>query len=258
MLDALPSTPLDASLAVVDPLVPPSVQYRSLKFTNDGFDTQGLTKYARIVHGLLLHLVNDRQTARENLWVLHHFLALALYAEESKHLPAAESPVFSKTVPRATLQGILDRVQQATAYLLSSTTDEKWHTTVTNALVNQAPATGLDGVGQLVVDLVNRTKRYDTIRESRILHMILRHALSTATKADSEQWMLVARKLEKLGKQHLHICAHSDSSADAYITYSTPHISCYHLLRYPLRPRADAARALPQRARSGHARHSRV
>ena len=200
MLDALPSTPLDASLAIADPLVPPSVQYRPLKFVREEFDTQGLIKYARVVYGLLLHLADDRQTAKENAWVLHHFIALALYAEELKHLPAAESPVFAQTVTRATLQGILDRVQQVTTYLLSSTTDEKWHTTVTNALVNQGPAASLDGVGQLVVNLVNRTKRYDTIRESRILHTILRHALSTATKADAEQWMLVARKLEKLGK----------------------------------------------------------
>ncbi|PIL27721.1 hypothetical protein GSI_10874 [Ganoderma sinense ZZ0214-1] len=189
MLDMLPSTPLDSSLAVVDPLVPPRVQYRSLKFQKDGFDAQGLAKYARIVQGLLLHLVDDRQTAKENPWVLHHFLALALYAEESRHLPSAESHVFSCTVSRATLQDILHRVQQVTTYLLTSTADEKWHTAVTNALAGQAAATGLDGVGQLVVDLVNRVRRYDSIRESRILHTILRHALSTATKADAEQWI---------------------------------------------------------------------
>ena len=206
MLDALPSTPLDASLAVIDPLVPPSVQYRSLKFPKDGGDAQGLTEYARVVYGLLLYLVDDRQTAKENPWVLRHFLALAIYAEEAKLLPCVDSPVFSKIVTRTTLLGILGRVQQATTYLLSSTTDEKWHTTVANVLVSQATAsTGLDGVGRLVVDLVNRAKRYDAIRESRILHMILRHALSTATKADSEQWMLVARKLEKLGRHRPRI-----------------------------------------------------
>ncbi|EJF63887.1 hypothetical protein DICSQDRAFT_145362 [Dichomitus squalens LYAD-421 SS1] len=198
MLEALPSTPLDPSLAVVDPLVPPSVQYRSIKVTASEFDTQGLAKYARTVHGLLLYLVDERQTAKESMWALHHILALAIYAEESSYLPGAQSPVFAKTVARATLQSILDRVQQLAAYLLSSATDEKWHSSVTNALVNQGPATGLEGVGQLVVDLVGRATRRDTVRESRVLHMILRHALSTATKADSEQWMLVARKIEKL------------------------------------------------------------
>lgn len=169
MLDALPSTPLDPSLAVVDPLVSPSVQYRSAKITASEFDTQGLARYARIVHGLLLYLVDDRQTAKENVWVLHHFLALAIYAEESRHLPSAESPVFAKTVARTTRQSIIDKVQQVVAYLLSSpATDEKWHMTVTSALVNQGPAAALDSVGQLVVDLVNRAIRRDTIRESRV------------------------------------------------------------------------------------------
>lgn len=238
MLDALPSTPLDASLAVVDPLVSPSVQYRSLEFPKGVADTHGLTKYARIVHGLLLYLVDDRQTAKENPWVLHHFLALALYAEEAKHLPAVESPIFSNTVTRTTLQGILDRVQQAAAYLLSSTTDEKWHTTVTNVLVGQATvSTGLDGIGRLVVDLINRATRYDAVRESRILHMILRHALSTATKADSEQWMLVARKLEKLGKYSPPICALSDFPTHACLI--APHTSLaivFSVTRYAPEP----------------------
>ncbi|KAI0698055.1 hypothetical protein C8T65DRAFT_661197 [Cerioporus squamosus] len=186
MLDPLPSAPLDASLAVVDPLVPPPSQYRPSKVLTPEHDTQGFSKYARIVYGLLLYLVDDRHAARENVWVLHHFLALSIYAEDLKRLPSAESPVFSKTASRSTLQSVVDKVQQLSTYLLSPTAEEQWHSTVTNALVSQGPASGLDGVGQLVVDLVSRAKRHDTVRESRVLHLIL------------QQWMLVARKIEKL------------------------------------------------------------
>ncbi|KAI0711424.1 hypothetical protein C8Q76DRAFT_677774 [Earliella scabrosa] len=197
MLEALPSTPLDSCLAVVDPLVPPPSQYRAPRSTASQYDSQGFSKYARIVHGLLVYLADDRQTARDNAWVLHHFLALAIYAEELKNLPSKESPVFSQSVSRSALQGVLDKVQQLTAYLLSSTAEEQWHKAVTNSLLGQGPTTGLDGVGQLIVDLVGRARRNDSIRESRVLHMILRQAFSTATKADAEQWMVVARKLEK-------------------------------------------------------------
>ncbi|RPD56966.1 hypothetical protein L226DRAFT_615267 [Lentinus tigrinus ALCF2SS1-7] len=198
MLEALPSAPLDASLAIVDPLVPPPSQYRTSKITLPEYDSQGFSKFARVVHGLLVYLMDDRQAARENIWVLHHFLSLSIYAEDLKHLPSAESPVFSKTVSRSTLQSLVDKVQQLSTYLLSPTAEEQWHSAVTNALVAQGPTSGLDGVGQLVVDLISRAKRHDTVRESRVLHMILRHALSTATKGDAEQWMLVARKIEKL------------------------------------------------------------
>ncbi|KAI0371298.1 hypothetical protein BV20DRAFT_1035310 [Pilatotrama ljubarskyi] len=200
MLDALPSTPLDASLAVIDPLVPPATLYRSGGEVPTVYDSVGFSQYARVVNGLLQYLVDDRQTARENVWVLRHLLALAIYAEEAKHLPSLQSPLFARSVSRAVLQGIMDKVQQLAAYLLSSTADENWHAQVTNALLAQSASASdtLHGAAELVVELVNRAKRQDSVRTSRILHMIMQHALSNATKADADQWMLVARKMEKL------------------------------------------------------------
>ncbi|KAI9062239.1 hypothetical protein FKP32DRAFT_1593812 [Trametes sanguinea] len=198
MLEALPSTPLDPSLAVIDPLVPPPTLYRANGSSSREFDSMGYSKYARVVTGLLHHLADDRQAAKENVWALRHFFALAIHVEELKHLPSAESPVFARSVPKSTLQGILDKVQQIATYLLSSTAEELWHTKIINALLGQSPAVDLDGAGQLVVDLVNRVKRQDNVRASRILHMILQHVLSNATKTDADQWMLVARTIEKL------------------------------------------------------------
>ncbi|KAI0634826.1 hypothetical protein C8Q77DRAFT_1277694 [Trametes polyzona] len=197
LLDTLPSTPLHPSLAVIDPLVPPATLYRTNSPSSPSYDSSGFSKYARIVNGLLLHLA-DRQTAKENIWALGHFFSLAIYAEELRHLPSSESPVFAKTVSRSVLQSIQDRVQQLATYLLSSTAEELWHSRVTNALLGQTPIDTLDGAGRLVVEIVNRAKRQDTVRASRVLHLILQHALSNATKADADQWILVARKMEKL------------------------------------------------------------
>ena len=254
MLEALPSTPLDSCLAVIDPLVPPPSQYRASRSTTSEYDSQGFSKYARIVHGLLVYLADDRQTARDHAWVLHHFLALAIYAEELKNLPSKESPVFSQSVSRSTLQGVLDKVQQLTAYLLSSTAEEQWHTAVTNSLLGQGPTSGLNGVGQLVVDLVGRARRNDSIRESRALHMILRQAFSTATKADAEQWMVVARRLEKQGERSgsiIIICRSRSISSSSYVPRN-------RLLHHPLRPRARPSRPVQERACSRHTRHTSI
>ncbi|CDO70174.1 hypothetical protein BN946_scf184774.g2 [Trametes cinnabarina] len=198
MLDDLPSTPLDPSLAVIDPLVPPPTLYRTSGNDALEYDSRGLSKYARVVTGLLHHFADDRQAARENVWVLRHLFALAIYAEELKHVPSADSPVFASSVPKATLQGVVDKVQQIATYLLSSTAQEFWHTKVINTLLGQSTSSELEGAGQLVVEVVERAKRQDNVRSSRILHMILQHALSNATKTDADQWMLVARKIEKL------------------------------------------------------------
>ncbi|KAI0646534.1 hypothetical protein C8Q79DRAFT_910042 [Trametes meyenii] len=198
LLDDLPSTPLDPSLAVTDPLVPPPTLYLSDGTISRVFDAAGLSQYARIVNGLLLCLADDRQSARENVWALRHFFALALYAEDLKNLPSAHSPAFAPTVSRSVLQGILDKVQQVATYLLSSTAEELWHSKVTKVFLDQRNLDALDGVGQLVVDLLNLARRQDNFRMSRILHAILQHALGNATKTDADQWMLVARKIEKL------------------------------------------------------------
>lgn len=200
MLDDLPSTPLDPSLGVVDPLVPPSTLYRSADPSPSTYDSAGFNKYARVVNGLLTHLVDDRQMSKENVWALRHLFALAIYAEELKHLPSSESPVFARSVSRAVLQGILDRVQQVATYLLSSTAEENWHTHVTNVLLLHASSSLPDGATQLVIDLVTRARRQDNVRTSRILHMILQHAFRNATKADAELWMGAVRQTEKLGR----------------------------------------------------------
>ncbi|KAH9941137.1 uncharacterized protein BXZ73DRAFT_75106 [Epithele typhae] len=197
LLTELPPAPLDASLAVVDPLVPPPTQFRAAANEAPDCDNQGFSVYARVVHGLLLHLADDRQTAKTNFWALHHFLALAIYAEDEKHLPALQSPVFSQSVSRATLQNITDRTLQIATYLLSSFTEETWHADVTKVLLGQGSAERLDGAGKLIVDLISNARTQDTVRESRVLHMILHHVLNTATKADAEQWMAVARRLER-------------------------------------------------------------
>jgi len=77
------------------------------------------------------------------------------------------------------------------AYVIPSTT--------VNAILTDKSSDLMDGVGRLVYDLIQHGKRWDTVRESRILHRILQHILSSVSKVEAEQWMSLGRRLEKSG-----------------------------------------------------------
>ncbi|KAI0945042.1 hypothetical protein AcV7_001681 [Taiwanofungus camphoratus] len=201
MLDGLPSSPFDTSLAVVDPLVPPASFYESQHLSDQVYDSSGYSMYARIVDALLLHLVQDRHSAKEHIWALRHIIALSLYANDSLQSPTSPSPVFANQASGTTLQEITIRAQQITAYLLSSTQEEGWHGNLVAAMLANKADDSLDGIGRLVSSLINHGKRQDTVRESRILHLILQHAINNSSKEEAEGWMTIARKLEKPAPQ---------------------------------------------------------
>ncbi|OBZ77520.1 E3 ubiquitin-protein ligase listerin [Grifola frondosa] len=171
MLEHLPSVPQDASLAVVDPLAPPHHYTGQNAFPNK---TKG------------------------NIWALRHILALSLYADELLQIPSIQSPIFADHVTKADLQELIAKVQQLTTYLLTSTSQEGWHPSVVSVALEQQANVDLDGAGKLVIDLITRAKQDDNVRESRVLYMILQHAFSAVTKAEADQWMLIARKMEKI------------------------------------------------------------
>ncbi|KAH9835414.1 uncharacterized protein C8Q71DRAFT_765758 [Rhodofomes roseus] len=197
MLDNLSAVPGDASLAVVDPLVPPASLCDETALSSPDTDTSGLSRYARVVEGLALHLLDDRQAAKANAWALRHLLALSLYVDELIQIPASKSPVFSAAVSRSILHDYITKARQVATYVLSSSQDEGWHTTVVGAIIADKQDISLGPVGKLVWDLVNRGKRFDTVRESRILHTILEHIFGSISKTEAEQWVQLARKLER-------------------------------------------------------------
>ncbi|CCM05109.1 uncharacterized protein FIBRA_07316 [Fibroporia radiculosa] len=197
MLDELPSHPSDACLAVLDPLVPPSSLYEQSPPPPQPHCRLGLSSYARAIHALLLYFSEERHAAKENAWTLRHFLVLSLYAEELIRIPTSRSPLFAHYIQKPVLVDIVTKVQQMTAYLLSSAQDEAWHAAVVSAISADKADSSPDDVGRLIFDLISLGKKNDTIRESRVLHIILQHTLSGASKSESEQWLRLVRKLEK-------------------------------------------------------------
>lgn len=204
ILDNLPSVPLDASLAIIDSLVPPASMWKPDYGKNPAFDMVGFSQYARIVSALVGHLSLARHAAKENMWALRHLLAFALYANEWLDVPYAPSPIFWSRASKAVLRELTGKVEQLTTYLLSSVQEEGWHAPVVNAILTNTPE-ALDSVGRVVYELVDHGKRNDTVRESRILHTVLQHVLGIATKEEADQWILLARKIEKQGEKHYSV-----------------------------------------------------
>ncbi|KZT00638.1 uncharacterized protein LAESUDRAFT_708574 [Laetiporus sulphureus 93-53] len=196
MLNELPAEAIDASLAVIDPIIPTSLGEGEAT-EDEMHDRLGFSRYARAVYALLLHLADDRTAARENPWALRHLLAISMYAGELLQSPRSHGVVFSNQASRTALQDVVTKVGQISAYVLSSEQGEGWHATVVKAITTENQIGCPDDIGRLLYDLIALSRSEDTVREARILRTLLQHLLGSASKTDAEQWILLARKLEK-------------------------------------------------------------
>ncbi|KAJ7096074.1 hypothetical protein C8R44DRAFT_889801 [Mycena epipterygia] len=199
MLNALPADPPAASLAVLHPHLPPASAIRATK-PAPAHDARGYAAYARIVAALLQALAADRRAAKEHVWALRHVLALALYAEDLRAVPAAVNPVFDAEAPGldgVALVELAAHAQQVTTYLLTASTDDGWRARVIAALTSDKPLVGGGALPSLLVDLVACARRTDGSRDCRVLGGVLRHLLQDADKAEADLGMTFARKIEK-------------------------------------------------------------
>ncbi|KAH9005649.1 hypothetical protein EDB86DRAFT_3177955 [Lactarius hatsudake] len=198
MLCNLRLDPATASLAILDPVIPPQSSFETAEGPDCESDQQGLGAYARGVTALLYTYADNRGLARANLWALRHFLALATYAEELLAVPSLPNPAFSRTAPENVLRDITAKAQQLTAYLLmTAATDDNWRVNAITSLLNGRRTNSLDGLASFTVELIEHAQDEDDGLHARIVHAVLRHVLRGATRDEADQWMLLARKLEK-------------------------------------------------------------
>lgn len=201
MLQSTSADPIDPSLAIIEPLAPPVITNPSTRGAqwNGKFDKSGFSPYARGVTALLHVLTSDRYIARENMWSLQHALTLALFASEVLQVPRADSPVFrGQQVPGPELKKITHLTQQVTAFLLT-TGEGPWHRDVVDTLLGKTQPSKLDSMGEFVRLVFEQSKLHNTVRDSLILHTVLRQVLRNATKEDAERWIEVARGIEESG-----------------------------------------------------------
>lgn len=199
LLYSLPSDPIDSSLAVLDPLIPPASAFTGKYFPEQVYDSEGNSSYARAVYALLHVLVEDRQIARSNHWALRHILALSIYADDFSNVPSASSAVFHSHASKSNLLVIVSKAQQLATFLLTSSLDDNFHATVIKAVSKNGDEVGLNGISGLLISLIGNAKAHDNIRDTRILRRVFQHIFATVSKDEAGQWMTVARKLEKAG-----------------------------------------------------------
>ncbi|KAF7796133.1 hypothetical protein EIP86_007306 [Pleurotus ostreatoroseus] len=193
MLHALP-TSTNSCLAVNDPLVLPGESNEDDGAPSPAYDFIGYTGYSRIVNALLLYFLDDRQTAKENIWALRHFLALAIWAQDLLNLQASQSPVFSRKISRSELEDVVSKARRVASYLLAPASQDGWLLPAARGLQRGQPASA-SGIERLLHTLVR--PKTDCARESRILHVVLQHILSGASKEDADEFVQLARGLEK-------------------------------------------------------------
>ncbi|KAI9444100.1 hypothetical protein H4582DRAFT_1919312 [Lactarius indigo] len=198
MLSNLRLDPATASLAIIDPLIPPQSSFETSEGPDCESDQQGLGAYARGVTALLYTYAENRGLARANLWALRHFLALATYAEELLAVPSLPNPAFSRTVPESVLREITAKAQQLAAYLLmTAAADDDWRANAITSLLNGRRTNSLGGLASFTVELIEHAQDEDDGLHARIVHAVLWHVLRDATRDEADQWMLLARKFEK-------------------------------------------------------------
>ncbi|KAI9452266.1 hypothetical protein F5148DRAFT_1331820 [Russula earlei] len=198
LLSNLRLDPAIPSLAIIQPLIPPQSSFDVAEGPDCEADQQGLGVYARGVMVLLYSCTEDRDLALANLWALRHFLALAIYAEELLEVPSLPNPAFSRIVARDVLQDLIVKIQQLTAYLLTRAgEDDGWHVHAVTSLLSGRRSNLLGGLAAFTVDLIEHAQDEDDSLHCRILYTILQHVLRDTAREEADQWLLLARRLER-------------------------------------------------------------
>jgi E3 ubiquitin-protein ligase listerin len=216
MLSMFPTKPADASISLRSQLLPLS-GFEGPP-TEEIFDLDGYSSYARIISLLLDAFSGDRIFAKAHPWALRHFVALSIYAEEVADLPNSSCGVFdAKAVPSSALQELIHKVQQVTTYVLSDAGDgQSWHQQVTALCADPKSQHDVGEIGKFVVSMFGSVTLSDNPRDARVLHTILQHILSHTSKEEGEMWMGVCRRIETKGEQAsypLNYDAHTSSVA---------------------------------------------
>ncbi|KAG7097872.1 hypothetical protein E1B28_005184 [Marasmius oreades] len=194
MLDSLASDPIHHSLAVLEPLIPPPSMFLEESFSPPSFDSHGHSHYARLVTALISIIVEDRQTAKQNVWILRHLFAFSIYAEDLINFPAGRSPLFSKTAIDFELGDLVSKVHQITTYILFTSGNE---TKDALEVLTGKSKVETAGLTKFIVDMIKVSQATETIRDFRVLCRVLHHVFDDVERNEAEQWAAFARSIER-------------------------------------------------------------
>lgn len=211
-LDQLEANPPHASLAVIDPLVPPESSFEAAD-ADARAPAATARSYAAIVSAILKHhLDNPRLLSHHtHLWTIRHFVALSIYASDLLGIPyaASKSGVFGGgAAASGVLAEVVRDVEAAMKVIFENDEPRGWRRLVLEAVQANKVDT-LDGLPRFVAEMITLSTEKETIRESRVLYRVLQRVLDDGISSEEvDLWVGVARKLEKLGKFNNIVCVH--------------------------------------------------
>lgn len=206
LLQTLPPDPLDPSLAVVDPLVPPASHFSRRITEATKYDSQGCSAYARVIGALLKVVTTERSLLRTNLWLLRHFILLSLAASDQRMVRAAKSSYFALDVSEDLLRTIENGAKTLTSFGLADIGEggSAWHAEIVRAFTTKTALKVEDGgLASFVLSVLSAARKEDTVRDTRVLYIVLQHVLNDAETSDAEKWLSLSRKIEKQSKYFL-------------------------------------------------------
>lgn len=83
--------------------------------------------------------------------------------------------------------------------------NKELHLKVITTVCEDRSDVSLGGLGGFLADFIASSKHDDNVMDSRILRRILQPVLSDVSMYEADQWMILARRLEKTGMYYVNI-----------------------------------------------------
>jgi len=187
LVEELPAFP-DPTLAAFDVLIPeeheegPPFKYN-----------KGLPAFLRVVCAMVQLLGTDRQLSTGKIWALEYVLLAECFILQAQSVPHSSQAAFPADTDPIFLQRTLSQISKVTTYQLALIgNEENLHSSVTKAIQsNNRPTTNV--YQQFLYDLYQKTSKENSVQLSLVLRSVLRYTLKTASGADGDLWLSIAR-----------------------------------------------------------------
>lgn len=211
LVEELPAFP-DPTLAVFDILIPeeheegPPFRY-----------SKALPAFLRVVCAMVQLLGIDRQLSAERIWALEYVLLAECFILQAQSVPHSSQAVFPADIEPSLLRRILNQISKVTTYQLALIgNEENLHSSVTKAIQSRNRAT-MNAYQQFLYDLYQKTSKENSVQLSLVLRLVLQYVLKTASGADGDLWLSVART-KRNQCQSVCILSHRPSTSHSLLS----------------------------------------
>ena len=211
LVEELPSFP-DPTLAAFDVLIPEEHD-EGPPFKHG----EGLPAFLRVVCAMVQLLGIDRQLSAEKIWALEYVLLAECFILQAQSVPHSSQAVFSADTEPSLLRRILTQISKVTTYQLALIgNEENLHSSVTKAIQSKNQP-NMNVYQRFLYDLYQKAFKENSVQLSLVLHLVLQYILKTASGADGDLWLSVART-KRNQCQSLGIFSHRLSTSHSFLS----------------------------------------